>query len=159
MEMTIKERILLFIRYHGMKMKEFEGACGLSTGYVTSMRKGLGSEKLNNVLKAFPDLNRDWLVYGEGSMLKSKDVRFEPVPTMPTNAVVGDHNSHISMGNTTITPGTQSQAAPQTPEERIRELELQLAAANARADAYQAIIANYLIKSDTSVLPQIAPKP
>lgn len=34
------------------------------------MRKGFGSEKLENVLKAFPDLNRDWLLYGEGEMLK-----------------------------------------------------------------------------------------
>lgn len=52
-------------------MKEFERRCKLSTGYVTSMRKGYGIEKLNNVLRAFPDLNRDWLLYGEGEMLKT----------------------------------------------------------------------------------------
>lgn len=52
-------------------MKAFETACGLSSGYVTSMRKGFGSDKLNNVLNAYPELNRDWLLYGEGEMLKS----------------------------------------------------------------------------------------
>ena len=36
------------------------------------MRKGLGVDKLENVLNAFPDLNRDWLLYEEGEMLKGK---------------------------------------------------------------------------------------
>ena len=52
-------------------MKEFEAKCNLSTGYVTSMRKGYGPEKLSNVLSAFPDLNRDWLLYSEGEMLNT----------------------------------------------------------------------------------------
>ena len=51
-------------------MKAFETACGLSSGYVTSMRKGFGRDKLDNVLTAYPQLNRDWLLYGEGEMLK-----------------------------------------------------------------------------------------
>ena len=69
---TTKERVLAFVAHKGLKMKEFEELAGLSNGYVTSMRKGFGEGKLNNVLNAFPDLNRDWLVYGEGSMLKSE---------------------------------------------------------------------------------------
>ena len=73
MEGTVKERTIQFIKYKGISMKSFEELCSLSTGYVTSMRKGYGSEKLNNVLIAFPDLNRDWLLYGEGEMLKSKN--------------------------------------------------------------------------------------
>lgn len=67
---TIKERTLEFIRYKGISMKLFETKCGLSSGYVTSMRKGYGSEKLNNVLSAFPELSREWLLYGEGEMLR-----------------------------------------------------------------------------------------
>lgn len=51
-------------------MKDFEDLCGLSSGYITSMRKSFGGKKLNNVLTAFPELNRDWLLYGEGEMLK-----------------------------------------------------------------------------------------
>ena len=69
---TTKERALAFVAHKGLKMKEFEELAGLSSGYITSMRKGFGEGKLNNVLTAFPDLNRDWLVYGEGSMLKSE---------------------------------------------------------------------------------------
>ena len=69
---TIKDRTIEFIKYKGISMKTFEDKCELSTGYVTSMRKGYGTGKLNNVLKAFPDLNREWLLYGEGEMLKSQ---------------------------------------------------------------------------------------
>lgn len=66
----VKQRTLEFIRSKGLSTKRFEEMCGLSCGYVAAMRKGYGQEKLNNVLKAFPDLNRDWLLYGEGEMLK-----------------------------------------------------------------------------------------
>ncbi len=70
---NVKDRTIEFIKAKGLSMKAFEQKCGLSTGYVTSMRKSFGSDKLNNVLTTFPDLNRDWLLYGEGSMLKSPD--------------------------------------------------------------------------------------
>ena len=71
MENSVKERLIAFINYKGLKMKDFERMCGLSSGYVTSMRKSLGVEKLNNVLIAFPELSREWLLYGEGEMLKA----------------------------------------------------------------------------------------
>lgn len=67
---TVKDRTIEFVKFKGITMKTFEQRCGLSTGYVTSMRKGFGSDKLNNVLIAFPELNRDWLLYGEGEMIK-----------------------------------------------------------------------------------------
>ncbi len=67
--MSVKERLLEFIRYKNISVKRFEEKCGLSNGYISSMRKGLGVEKLENVLKQFPDLNRDWLLYGEKEML------------------------------------------------------------------------------------------
>lgn len=67
--MDIKERTYEFIRYKGLTVKSFEEKCDLSNGYVSSMRKGFGKDKLNNVLKEFPELNRDWLLYGEGEML------------------------------------------------------------------------------------------
>ena len=71
MEKTIKERVMEFIKFKKISVKEFENRCGLSNGYIGSMRKGFGPGKLNNVLTAFPELNRDWLLYGEGEMQNS----------------------------------------------------------------------------------------
>lgn len=69
--MGVKERTLEFIEHKGLKMVQFEQMCGLSSGYVKAMRVGFGRDKLNNVLKQFPELSREWLLYGEGEMLKS----------------------------------------------------------------------------------------
>lgn len=70
--MTVKERIRAYCEAKGISIRQFEIQSKLSNGYVSSMRKGLGIEKLENVLNAFPDLNRDWLLYEEGEMLKGK---------------------------------------------------------------------------------------
>lgn len=104
---TVKDRTLEFIKFKGLTMKAFEQRCDLSTGYVTSMRKGYGSEKLNNVLTAFPELNREWLLYGEGDMLSSTssaqpqssvknehvaDDEAYKVPLVPVSALAGSLN-------------------------------------------------------------------
>ena len=86
---TVKDRTLEFIKFKGLTMKAFEQRCDLSTGYVTSMRKGYGSEKLNNVLTAFPELNREWLLYGEGDMLSSPSSA-QPQPSVKNERVADD---------------------------------------------------------------------
>ena len=67
--MTVGERIRQFSDYKGITIKGFEKAAGLSNGYVNGIRKGIGHEKLSDIIRAFPELNRDWLLFGEGEML------------------------------------------------------------------------------------------
>lgn len=78
MGQTIKERTIEFIKYKNISVKEFEIRCGLSNGYVANMRKGYSAEKLKDVLSAYPELNRDWLLYNEGGMIKEQPT--EPPP-------------------------------------------------------------------------------
>ncbi len=68
--MGIKERIREYCDAKNISIRQFEIQSKMSNGYVSSMRKGLGVEKLENVLNAFPDINREWLLFGEGSMTK-----------------------------------------------------------------------------------------
>ena len=84
--MDIKSRTYLFVNHKGLTMKKFEELCGLSSGYVSSMRKGFGRGKLNNVLTVFPDLNREWLLYGEGEMLVSETPTEEKNEEIPNVA-------------------------------------------------------------------------
>ena len=70
--MTTKDRIKAYCEHKGISVRQFEIQSKLSNGYVSSMRKGLGIEKLENVLNAFPDLNRNWLLYDEGEMIKGE---------------------------------------------------------------------------------------
>lgn len=67
---NVKERVKKFIEHKKLPISKFEEMCDLSNGYISAMRKGFGQDKLNNVLSVFPELNREWLLYGEGEMLK-----------------------------------------------------------------------------------------
>lgn len=76
-----------------MSVHKFEEMCGMSNGYISSMRKGLGSGKLNNVLNKFPELNREWLLYGEGEMLRNQNVE---------QTVRGDNNTAVAGNANTV---------------------------------------------------------
>ena len=80
---SIKERVYEFCSEMGIKIRDFERTCKLSNGYVSSMRTGFGREKLNNVLTAYPQLNREWLLYGEGEMLRQSDPNREKTERRP----------------------------------------------------------------------------
>lgn len=87
METTVKQRLIKFLKYKRISKSEFEKQCGMANGYVNSINKGFGSEKLKSITLNFPDLNRDWLLYGEGEMLKptSPDIHHHgEAPVIPT---------------------------------------------------------------------------
>lgn len=73
--MGIKERLMAFIKSLGISRSEFERSCSLSNGYVNNIREGMGAEKLESVLRAYPQLNRVWLLSGEGEMLNPSVVQ------------------------------------------------------------------------------------
>lgn len=70
---TVKDRLLIYIKYLGIGQSKFEKLCGLSNGYINNSKGNFGSAKIEDILKACDDLNRSWLLTGEGDMLKSKD--------------------------------------------------------------------------------------
>lgn len=80
MEETVKDRLTKFRQYKKLGQGKFEKLSGLSNGYLTQLRKAPGSEKLQRILCAFPDLNRTWLLTGEGEMLVQKKEESLPVP-------------------------------------------------------------------------------
>lgn len=65
-----KERIKEFISYLGLTNASFEKSLGLSNGYINSMRKGLGYDKLEQLSNMYPELNMGWFLMGEGDMVK-----------------------------------------------------------------------------------------
>lgn len=67
--MGVKGRLLDFINYKQITNKLFELTAGLSNGYVNNFDGNFRTKTLEKVLTAYPDLNRNWLLYGEGEML------------------------------------------------------------------------------------------
>lgn len=72
---TIKERLLEFIAYKNLNVSKFEKLCGMSNGYVRSVERVIGEDKIANIRNAFPDLSIPWLILGEGEMFSSHSVQ------------------------------------------------------------------------------------
>lgn len=68
---TIKERLLLFIKSQKLGKSQFENLCGFSHGWLNRIQKTLMPDKLETICLHFPDLNKSWLMTGEGSMLRT----------------------------------------------------------------------------------------
>lgn len=94
--MSVKDRIKTFISSTGMTNQRFEAECGLSNGYISNMRKGVGEDALERISNRFPELSRAWLLTGEGEMLKNSVVSAEKesadaflAPLLPISAQGG----------------------------------------------------------------------
>lgn len=92
--MGVKERIFLFIEYAGISKNKFEKMAGLSTGYLKNFKGSLGADKLEGILNAFPELNREWLLNGNGQMLAEREKQFrdakkDVLPLIPYPAIGG----------------------------------------------------------------------
>ena len=104
MEETVKDRLTRFRQYKKLGQGKFEKLSGLSNGYLTQLRKAPGSEKLQKILCAFPDLNRTWLLTGEGEMItgvqteqttQSSTDDIHLIPLLPVSAQGGSLNDFV----------------------------------------------------------------
>ena len=72
MQETVKERLIDFIKSKPMTQKYFCEKIGVSNNFINSIRSGVSYEKLFRIKEEFPEMNTDWLLYGEGEMLNSQ---------------------------------------------------------------------------------------
>lgn len=77
--MTLKERIDSFLEYKKITRSFFEKASGLSNGYTRNIKGSIGNTKLSGILNAFPEINKVWLITGEGEMIKAEEPYNETV--------------------------------------------------------------------------------
>lgn len=89
--MTIQDRLNEFLAAKRMTNKAFEDMCGLSNGASVKFGANIRRKTIDRVSNAFPDLNTDWLVYGEGEMLR---------PAQITQTVTGNNNIGNNITNT-----------------------------------------------------------
>ena len=108
--MTTKARLEEFIRFKGLATSRFESMCHLSNGYVRNLKNQVGDEKLNNILSAFPELSKVWLLTGEGEMLntdapvveqrkqESEENEGKLIPLLPLSAEGGSLDGFDNLG-------------------------------------------------------------
>ena len=95
MKSTVKERLIAFISYLGMSKNAFENACGLSTRYVSNISASVSPDKLKRISLKFPELNVEWLLTGQGEMLR----KIHSTPTIQGDInISGGNNTNIGHG-------------------------------------------------------------
>ncbi len=92
------------------------------------MKKGIGSNKVNDILRTFPELNGEWLMTGEGEMLKPIDAS--------TSVTFGDITGFKQSGshNTAFSPSTN--------QGEVESLKRELQGLQSQVDFLKAELAN-----------------
>lgn len=83
------ERFDKYMRYKKLNDNQVTIQCGLAQGLLAQARKGksdLGSRTIDKILKEYQDLNKVWLLTGEGEMITMS----------PTMTSFGDNSPNVS---------------------------------------------------------------
>lgn len=66
------ERFLQYLDSKGITENRATVECGLSQGLIHQAKSGksdIGYKSIEKILKTYQDINREWLLYGQGEML------------------------------------------------------------------------------------------
>ena len=96
----VKERLISYLDFKGLRRSDFVRSIGMSGAYVAAMRRGISPRTIKKIKAVYPDLNTEWLIYGNGNMLldsydasavasKPAKKQYE-VPLLPTAAFAGN---------------------------------------------------------------------
>lgn len=104
--MSVVKRIKKYLDFKGITNQKFEIEVGYSNGAFGSQLKNdksIGSDKLENILNKYSEINPEWLLTGKGEMLKQNalinvESSFEPrgIPMLPFDAFAGMGDDTIS---------------------------------------------------------------
>lgn len=103
------ERFDKYMKYKGLNDNKVTNSLGLSIGTLGKSRKenrDLSDRNIENILKFYTDLNRTWLLTGEGDMLDTscksiEDSQFSSssdlhlIPLLPVSAQGGSFNDFV----------------------------------------------------------------
>lgn len=115
----IKERVRMYLKVKGLRVRDFLEATGVSESNFKSKYSEFGGEVIAEILSAYGDISPYWLILGQGEMLQAHRPLIEIGNIRGDNNVYGDSNA--------ISPSSPSQDALQQSQlEQIRILEEQI---------------------------------
>ena len=78
--MNVQARLLDYLEYKGLSKLAFAKSIGRSVSYVTNIVESIGPSSRLRIAEQYPELNMNWLIHGEGNMIKSTDENTEEAP-------------------------------------------------------------------------------
>ncbi len=85
---NMKERLNELLRHYSISKSNFAQLCGISKATISHITSENGrgghfsEETIEKILKAFPNVSRDWFVYGNGSMTIADDSLHDGTPSL-----------------------------------------------------------------------------
>jgi hypothetical protein len=157
MKPIIKKRLDRIVRELGLTGRAFERECGLANGSFSSIRDGVGADKLNKILTRYPQISADWLIGGVGEMFKTTNVSSRPDgfgaifaenSTFPRNPLNREEMKNIVFQMAGILAGHQQEIS-----KLITELEVN----GRRSDRLLDMIERGFVRDDDALVAQDVP--
>ena len=79
-------RLDMFMKYRGLNDNKISVAAGISNGLIGKGRKrgGISQENISKLITSYPELNANWLLTGQGDMLRGQSApEVAPPPSEP----------------------------------------------------------------------------
>ena len=84
---SIKDRIKEFVKRKYISVRDFQKIIGVSNAYVATIEKSISPKTQEKIAKAFPELNMEWLMTGNGEMFLPSSQQPNMTMTEPTGTV------------------------------------------------------------------------
>lgn len=91
----VRDRIKIFAAHKYISVRKFQDLVGVSNSFVASIDQSISPKTQAKISAAFPELNIDWLLTGNGEMLLTA-----PETTKEAPSYVGGAVNNIDMQNT-----------------------------------------------------------
>jgi hypothetical protein len=96
---NIKSRLKIFLKHLEMGQNKFEAHVGIANGYIASKSVTVASDILEKIKIKYPELNIEWLVTGQGEMLRDDH----------SVTQIGDGNNINAVGKNSIKVGIDAE--------------------------------------------------
>lgn len=86
----VQKRLNDFISYLGMSVSQFEQSIGVGNAFVKNTNERMRNSSKNLIATRYPELNIDWLIKGEGEMLRKNNYIINSSGNNSVNAINGN---------------------------------------------------------------------
>jgi transcriptional regulator with XRE-family HTH domain len=131
----MKERFEKIMEYAGVSPKRFAEILGIERSNVSHITSGRNNPSLvvvQKILKSFPSISAEWLLFGEGNMLKTNASGSVPPSPTPAADLQNDTNVTAAPQQATVKAAAPQQATIRNAEPQpttVKAPELQQATA------------------------------
>ena len=136
----IKQRILQFIDVKGITKTDFCKRTGISYGNIkgNANKSELGGEQISIILEVFPEISPEWLLLGNGEMLRNAALNLghgQQIVTQNNNGTINADNRQFYSDSPDVL-----RAQIEVLDERIKEKDAQIKEKDAQIKELHALL-------------------